>query len=183
VRELRELTAAGGVERSFAADGVKRREVQWVVADRSGASERGRRITTLDQEHHESGKLVRERRWRPGERGAELVSEQRWYLNGQPKELIEFTSGDGRQLRRETGFHDNGRKASEAFWIVAGGSGRGPELATGVHKAWDAEARLRSERSYDERGRITREREYDGTGKLVRDDEVFEDGSRKAFGR
>ena len=38
----------------------------------------------LDQEFHESGKLVRERRWRPGERGGELVSEASWYLNGQP---------------------------------------------------------------------------------------------------
>jgi antitoxin component YwqK of YwqJK toxin-antitoxin module len=183
VREAQELTPAGGVERSFAADGVKRREVQWVVvADRSD-SERSRRVTTLDQEHHDSGKLVRERRWRPSERGAELVSEQRWYLNGQPKELVEFVSGEGRQLRRETGFHDNGRKASDGLWVLPAPGTRGGDLPTGIHRSWDADARLRGERTYDERGRITRERELDGAGKVVRDDEVFEDGSRKACGR
>ena len=181
IRESHDITAAGGVERSFAADGVKRREVQWVRVERAG-SERGRRVTTLDQEHHESGKLVRERRWRPTERGAELVSEQRWYLNGQPRERTEFVSGEGRQLRRETSFHDNGSKAAEGLWVVSAG-GRGPDLATGIHRSWDADTRLRSERSYDERGRITRERELDPSGKVIRDDEVFEDGSRKAFGR
>jgi hypothetical protein len=111
------------------------------------------------------------------------VSEQRWYLNGQPRELTEFVSGEGRQLRRETSFHDNGRKAGEGVWIVAGPGSRGSDLATGVHRGWDADARLRIERSYDERGRITREREFDVSGKVVRDDEVFEDGSRKALGR
>ena len=182
VRESQDVTPTGGLERSFAADGVKRREIQWVVVERSG-SERGRRVNTLDQEHHESGQRVRERRWRPTERGAELVSEQRWYLNGQPRELIEFVSGEGRLLRRETSFHDNGRKAREGLWVVGAGGGRGAELATGIHRSWDADARLRSERSYDERGRIARERELDASGKVVRDDEVFEDGSRKAFGR
>ena len=36
---------------------------------------------------------------------------------------------------------------------------------------------------HNERGRVTRERAFDAGGTLVRDDEVFEDGSRKAFGR
>ncbi len=182
VRELQEITATGGIERTFAADGAKRREIQWVTVEASGG-ERPRRVTTLDQEHHESGKLVRERKWRPGDRGAELVSEQRWYLNGQPRELVEFTRSDGRALRRETAFHDSGRKAAEGTWLVGGPGSRGGDTATGVHRHWDAEARLRSERSYDERGRVTREREFDASGKVVRDDEVFEDGSRKAVGR
>src|SRR5205085_10764158 len=56
VRDVAELSATGGVERSFAADGTKRREVQWTNV----AGERPRRVTTLDQEFHESGKLVRE---------------------------------------------------------------------------------------------------------------------------
>jgi len=44
------------------------------------------------------------------------------------------------------------------------------------------ESALRAERFHDELGRITRERAFD-VGVLVRDDEVFEDGSRKAYGR
>ena len=178
VRELMEVTANGGVERSFAADGTKRHELQWLTL----AGERPRRITTLEQEFHESGKLVHERRWRAGERGGELVSEASWYLNGQPRQRTEFVGADGGTLRRETRFHDNGKKAFEGAWRVAANGGR-DELPTGAHQSFDAEGRLRGERSYDERGRVKRERELDERGTVLRDDEVFEDGSRKAVGR
>jgi antitoxin component YwqK of YwqJK toxin-antitoxin module len=87
VHELQESNATGGVERTFAADGTKRREVQWLAL----AGDRPRRVTTLDQEFHESGKKLRERHWQAGERG-ELVSEETWYLNGQPKERVEYSS-------------------------------------------------------------------------------------------
>jgi len=177
VRESSEQTAAGGVERAFAADGTKRREQQWTTVP----GERPRRVTVLDQEFHESGKLVRERRWRPSERGSELQLEATWYLNGQPKTKSEYSVADGRTLRRETSFHDNGRKASEGTW--QGDRGSRNEVATGTQQTFDAEGRLRGERIYDERGRIKRERELDERGNLVRDDEVFEDGSRKAVGR
>ena len=177
VRELSEISASGGVERSFAADGTKRREQQWTTIP----GERPRRVTVLEQEFHENGKLVRERRWRPSERGAEPVSDASWYLNGQPKARSEYSVADGRTLRRETGFHDNGRKSFEGAWQTPA-SGRG-ELPTGTQQSFDSEGRLRSERIYDERGRIKRTRELDERGNIVRDDEVFEDGSRKAVGR
>ncbi|MEP7301977.1 MAG: hypothetical protein ABI699_10650 [Caldimonas sp.] len=178
VRELQEAAAGGGVERSFAADGTKRREVQWTTL----AGERPRRITTLDQEFHESGKLVRERRWLAGERGGELALEATWYLNGQPRQRSEFSVVDGRPVRREIGFHDNGRKSAEGVWRIETGRGRS-ESPSGAHQSFDVEGRLRGERIYDERGRIRRERELDERGTVVRDDEVFEDGSRKAVGR
>ena len=177
VRESTEQNAAGGVERAFAVDGTKRRETQWTTVP----GERPRRITTLDQEFHESGKLVRERRWRPSERGGELQLEATWYLNGQPKTKSEYSVADGRTLRRETSYHDNGRKAFEGAW--QGERGGRAELAVGTQQTFDGEGRLRGERSYDERGRIKRERELDERGNVVRDDEVFEDGSRKAVGR
>ena len=179
VREVQETTATGGVEQSFYGNGNKRREQQWVALP----GERNRRYTSLDQEFHESGKLVRERRWKMGERVVELVSEQTWYLNGQPKERTEIVAKDGRSQRVEASFHDNGTKASEGSWRVAATNGRGSDTAIGVHRSWDADGRLRSESHYDERGRITRERSFDAAGVLVRDDEVFEDGSRKAFGK
>jgi antitoxin component YwqK of YwqJK toxin-antitoxin module len=177
VREVAEQTAEGGVERSFAADGTKRRELRWTTL----AGERPRRVTTLDPEFHESGKLVRERRWRPTERGAELELEATWYLNGQPKTRSDYSVADGRVTRRETSFHDNGKKASEGSW--QGGAGGRGEQPTGTRQTFDAEGRLRGERIYDERGRVKRERELDERGNVVRDDEVFEDGSRKAVGR
>ena len=105
-----------------------------------------------------------------------------WYLNGQPKAETQYVAEGGRTLRREVEFHDNGKKAFEGSWLVGARGGR-DETATGTHRSFDAEGRLRAERVYDERGRIRHEREIDERGNVVRDDEVFEDGSRKAVGR
>jgi len=181
VRESQETSASGGVERSFYADGTKRRELAWVAA----AGERARRLTTLEQEFHEGGRLVHERRWRVAEGGssAELASEQQWYLNGQPKERVDYAVVDGRLQRQETSYHDNGRKSFEGTWRGTATSGRGRDIASGVHRSWDEGGALRAERFHDERGRVTRERAFDGAGVLVHDDEVFEDGSRKASGK
>ena len=183
VREQRETSESGGVERAFYENGAKRREVQWSAL----GGDRNRRVTTLEQEFHESGKLVHEKRWRVGERGGELVLEQHWYLNGQPRDRTDYAAGaDGKALRTEIAYFDNGRKASEGSWrIAADGArfGRGESLPTGTHRSWDSDGRLRGETVYDERGRLTREREIDASGQVVRDDEVFEDGSRKALAR
>lgn len=175
--ETSERTETGGIDRAFSPEGIKRREVQWL---RVGPPERSRRASTLEQEFHESGTLVRERRWNVAERSSELVLEQRWYLNGQPREKQEFTTVDGRPVRRDTRFHDNGRIASEAAWLLAD---RYDTQPIGIHKQFDDQGRLREERHHDARGKLTRERSFDETGQLLRDDEVFEDGSRKAVAR
>ena len=185
VRESRETTATGSVERSFAADGTKRHEVQGLVIGTS-ANGQPRSITTLDQEFHESGKLVRERRWVAGERGADPVSDTSWYLNGQMKTQARYVASGERQIRRDTTFHDNGKPAAEGTWVVgvaARGRGGRDERPTGVHRSFDDAGRVRGEVVYDDRGRITRERAFDESGVVVRDDEVFEDGSRKSVGR
>ncbi len=177
VREQQEASAAGGSERSFSVDGVKRRELQWVaLADGT----RTRRVTTLDQEFHDSGTLVRERRWRTTDRGGELQLEQTWYLNGQPKDKLDYLSVDKQAARRDSRFHDNGRVASEGLWLL---KSRYETQASGVHRQFDDAGRLRRERHHDGRGRVSRERELDESGGVTRDDEVFEDGSRKALGR
>jgi antitoxin component YwqK of YwqJK toxin-antitoxin module len=174
-REQVDSDARGGTERSFTDSGAKRSERQWVNVTTDG---RTRRITTLDREYHESGTLLRERQWAAGERDSELRLEQRWYLNGQLKEKQEYAAVDGRPARRETHFHDNGRVSSEGLWLV---SGRHNSQASGVHKSYDSDGRLRLERHHDTKGRVTRERELDEAGQVKRDDELFEDGSRKAF--
>ncbi|NUZ04675.1 toxin-antitoxin system YwqK family antitoxin [Piscinibacter koreensis] len=171
VRERVEKTTDGSIERRFAADGVLRHEARWAALP----GERAGRVKTLEQEYHESGKLVLERRWRDGT----LVSEARWYLNGQPKERIEHVEGQ----RREQRFHDDGSKAFEGAWLAGDPRRRGVDLPTGTHRHFDVGGRVRAELVHDERGRLTREREFDANGQLVRDDEVFEDGSRKAVGR
>lgn len=190
VRELRETTAGGGVlQRSFAADGTKLREVQWAPPPAAAGDARPRgAVKVLEQEFHPSGKLVRETRWTPDDRGgADLASESRWYLNGQPKERVEYhAEADGRRLRRETLYFDDGRPSFEGAWIVGGAAGSRldrAELPTGAHRRFDEQGRLRGERVHDDRGRVTREREFDEAGALTRDDEVFEDGSRKSRAR
>lgn len=177
LREETVIDSAGGSERGYSAEGVKRREAVWVTQVANG---RSTRITTLDQEFHESGTLVRERRWLPGERGSELQLEQHWYLNGQPREKLEYFQQDGQSARRETRYHDNGRVSAEGLWFV---KGRYDSQATGTHKNFDDQGRLRSERFHDGRGRVNRERELDETGRVLRDEALFEDGSRKAFAR
>ncbi len=188
VREVRETTATGTVERSFAADGTKRHETQSVaIASSSG---RPRSVRTLDQEFHETGKLIHEQRWTPGEQGADPVSDTSWYLNGQMKDQVRYVASGDRQVKRETSFHDNGKIAFEGTWVVDG-SRRGryerdddprDERPTGTHKTFDEQGRVRGEQVFDDRGRLTRESTFD-LGVLVRDDEVFEDGSRKSVGR
>ena len=176
-REQTEITSAGGSERSFSAQGVKRRELVWITQQRDG---RPVRVTTLEREFHETGALVHEKRWTPSERGGELQSEQHWYLNGQPRDKLEVIKLDGQPAERRTSYHDNGRVAVEGVWL---GAGRGETIANGVHKHFDDQGRVRAEQVFDARGRISREREFDEAGQLTRDDEVFEDGSRKSRGR
>ena len=171
--ETSERTEAGGVDRRFAEDGVKRREVQWV---RAGSSDRPRKVTVLDQEFHERGTLVRERRWQATERGADLVLEQTWYLNSQPRERQDYLLVDGKRTRRETDYHDNGRVAFEGSWRAEAND----STPIGVHKRFDDQGRLRGESRYDARGKLAHERSLDESGKVTRDDEVYEDGSRKA---
>ena len=177
IRELQEVNADGGVERSFAANGVKRREVQWITRP-DGA--RTQRITTLEQEFHESGAMVRERKWRVVERGGELQVEQSWYLNGQPREKQEYQDVEGQPGRLETRFHDNGKMAFQGLWLL---KGRYETQAQGVHKYFGEAGQARYERHHDARGRMAREREFDESGRVVRDEELFEDGSRKSLAR
>jgi antitoxin component YwqK of YwqJK toxin-antitoxin module len=176
-RQQIENNAQNGSERTFSEAGVIRREVQWL---NQGAEGRTQRVTVLEREHHESGTLVRERRWKPADRGAELQIEQRWYLNGQPREKQEFMPVEGKPGQRDTHYHDNGQMSFEGAYVREGRSGR---QAMGVHKNYDASGRLRGERHYDARGRVSRERELDESGVVKRDEELFEDGSRKAYSR
>jgi antitoxin component YwqK of YwqJK toxin-antitoxin module len=193
VRELRETNASGGLERKFAADGTKLRELQWVTIAAAGSAAvstsvgaRPRNVDTLEQEFHESGKLIHERKWAPGDRGSDLTLESHWYLNGQLKDRSQFSDSNGKRVRHDTSFYDNGKPASEGNWLLTDSKlVRNDSYGTqfGSHKSFDDQGRLRGERIYDDRGRLTRERDIDERGTVVRDDEVFEDGSRKSSGK
>ena len=80
----------------------------------------------------------------------------------------------------ETDFHDNGQPAHTGRYATVS---RYERRAVGRHQSFDTQGKLVGESLYDTRGRISRERAWDASGQLLRDDEVFEDGSRKAFAK
>ncbi len=160
------------VERTFYPSGVKRREASTIQ------TEQGRR-RELETDFSERGTPVLEKRF--GEGGQ--ISERAWYLNQQLRYETEWSAADPaqpRQLNRrvEKTYFDSGRLASEGAFQR---QGRGPEIAVGTHKSFDESQRLRFERIHDAQGKPTRERQFGETGALIRDDEIFEDGSRRAF--
>ena len=190
VRESREVTATGSVERSFHANGAKRHEVQFTILPKpAGASANAAApsVRTLEQDYAESGRLVHEQRWTPNDHGADLVADSTWYLNGQPKTETRFVGGPQGRVRREKTFYDSGALQSEGDWVTVARDGSRfggrDDRPFGTHRTYTENARKRSESVYDDNGRLTRERTFDESGAVVRDDEVFEDGSRKAVGR
>lgn len=167
LRSQEETDADGRqIERSFAEDGVKRRETRWIKSERS-------RFKDYEQDFHDSGTLTLERRWH----GGELSVERAFYLNGQPRSQRQYFKRDGLAGFDLKEFHDNGKLAFEGRYIQ---EDRYRQLAVGDHRSYDAESRLKWERNYDAKGRLTREKEFDDKGRMTRDDAVFEDGSRKA---
>ncbi len=160
-------------ERYYSPAGIKRREVQSAIDGKLTVKEQ-------EQDFAESGALARDRRWK----GGWPVSDLSFFLNGQPRSKIEYGGTAGGNAagapawRQTTEYHDNGKIASTGRY----GSGeRQQNLPMGTHQRFDEAGQLVAESIYDERGRITREKSWDGDGKLLRDDELFEDGSRKAF--
>ena len=179
-QQVIDLGTASGGESDFAEDGVKRKAVAWIILPSGIAGKPGYRTVTLQQDFHESGTLVRERRWTPNGHGAELALDETWYLNGQLKTKDEFLVQDGQRVKRTTRYFDNGKVDATGVWLAKGDDDTHP---MGVHQRFDADGRLRGESSYDARGRLTRERALDEAGTVVKDDQVFEDGSRKAFAK
>jgi antitoxin component YwqK of YwqJK toxin-antitoxin module len=171
-----ELNAERYVERNFSPEGVKRKEVQWKIGKDK------KRLREREQLFHESGALTEERMWQASEaiNESRLKSESMFYLNGQPRSKISYTQEGKDDVSEEKHFHDNGQLASQGRYIS---EGRYRSRATGTHQTFNTKGKLVAENLYDNKGRITRERAWDEAGQLVRDDEVFEDGSRKAYAK
>jgi antitoxin component YwqK of YwqJK toxin-antitoxin module len=156
-------------ERRFAEDGVLRAELQWQLDGKTSSK-------TLEREFSEKGSLVREQKW--ADRRA--VSDASFYLNGQPKSRALYSRDGTTEFVDETAYYDNGKPSSTGRYSQADRYNRIP---VGTHQSFSQLGKLVSESIYDTRGRISREREWDDDGKLLHDDEVFEDGSRKAYAK
>jgi len=167
---LDEITGNQRTERRYSSEGVKRREVVSLLGERGATKQR-------EQEFSEKGTLVRDQRWNPA---GEPVSDESFYLNGQPlSKAIYGVGGDPRQIEI-TEFHDNGQRAAVGRYVAVD---RFRQTAIGTHQRFSESGTLIAESIYDDKGRITRERTWDASGKLERDEEVFEDGSRKAYAK
>ncbi|MET0311904.1 MAG: hypothetical protein ABW051_07620, partial [Burkholderiaceae bacterium] len=153
----------------YTPEGLKRVEIVSAVTDT-------RTMRELQRDYSERGTLAREQRWSRGE----LAGDDTFYLNGQPKSRTTYAREGDRIVSEVRQFHDSGKLASEGRYAQ---SGRYRELALGTHKYYAEDGRLAGESVYDDKGRLSRQRAWDEAGKLVRDEEVFEDGSRKAFSR
>ena len=158
------------IERRFSSEGIKRREVVSLLGERSAVKQR-------EQEFSERGTLVREQRWNAA---GVPQSDESYYENGQPRSKSVYGIGGNQRLIEVTEYHDDGQKAAVGRYLAIH---RLSQVPTGVHQRFGDNGLVIAESTYDDRGRITRERSWDAAGKLERDDEVFEDGSRKAFAK
>lgn len=165
------------LERFYGNDGSKRREKLWTEAEKPAQLLR-------ESEYHASGTLVRERLYAladvGGRKRSRLASEARFYLNGQPQSKDNYTLEGNVEMRDSQRFSDKGTLRAQGRYALDGRYGERP---VGVHKAFFDNGKLEQEEQYDDKGNVKRQRVWDEAGKLLSDDELFEDGSRKAYTR
>jgi antitoxin component YwqK of YwqJK toxin-antitoxin module len=158
------------IERQFSSEGVKRRETAWLLLERSAVKQR-------EQEFSEKGTLIRDQRWNSA---GVPIGDDSYYLNGQPRARSAFSgSGEARTVEI-TEFYDTGQRAAQGRFKAAV---RGRQVPIGTHRRFNESGVLLAESTFDAKGRVTRERSWDASGEPLADDEVFEDGSRKAYTR
>lgn len=157
-------------EQNYSSEGIKRRETVFLLVERTS-------VRVREQAFSEKGTLVRDQRWNSA---GEPIVDDSYYLNGQPRSKSAYSgSGDARAVEI-TEFYDSGQRAALGRYEVVG---RNRQIPVGTHQRFSEKGTLLAESSFDAKGRVTRERTWDENGELQRDDEVFEDGSRKAFTR
>jgi antitoxin component YwqK of YwqJK toxin-antitoxin module len=166
-----ELAGTQRIEQRFSSEGVKRYELAALVVERGSVKQR-------EAEYSERGSLVREQRWNPA---GVALSDNSFYLNGQPRSTTAYSGDGAARVADITEFHDNGQRAAQGRFSAP--APRGRLLPVGLHRRFDDAGRLQSESAYDDKGRVMRERTWDANGQPDRDDEVFPDGSRRAYAK
>ncbi len=176
--ELEEELLPGGAQKRETAyhpdGGGKRRERLWDVSAGRPA------LLLREADFHTSGTLVVERQYQLVDT-SRLAAESRFYLNGQPQQKDVYTPGDGNvELRDTQRYTDQGKLKAQGRYALEGRYGERP---VGVHQTFFANGKPEREDSFDTKGKITRQKVWDESGKLLSDDELFEDGSRKAYSK
>ncbi|MBC3918386.1 hypothetical protein H8L32_12915 [Undibacterium sp. CY18W] len=163
--------------KQYSDTGILRKETVWNMIEKTAVIER-------EVEYHESGAKVREQLYtlteKDGRRQNRLVSDASFYLNGQPRRSEKFLIEGKNDIKEVRNYFDNGQMSSLERYVS---EGRYLERPVGIHQGFAQNGKLVRESHYDERGRIQRERSWDENGKQLSDDQVYEDGSRKAFSK
>lgn len=164
-------------ETSYFDDGGKRREKLWDVSSRPA-------LLLGEAEFHASGTRVAERSFQVveanGRKRSRLATESRFYLNGQPQQKDVYTLEGNTELRDTQRFTDQGKLRSQGRYVVEGRYGERP---VGVHQVFFASGKQEREDSFDAKGKLARQKVWNESGQLLSDDELFEDGSRKAYSK
>lgn len=181
--ELEEELLSGGVHKRETAyypeGGGKRRERLWDVSAGRPA------LLLREADFHTSGTLVAERQYQvvdtsSGRKRSRLAAESRFYLNGQPQQKDTYTQDGNTELRDTQRYTDQGKLKTQGRYVLEGRYGERP---VGVHQTFFADGKPEREDSFDAKGKATRQKLWDESDKLLSDDEVFEDGSRKAYSK
>nr|WP_315475544.1 hypothetical protein [uncultured Undibacterium sp.] len=177
IRNTMELKASEITETGFFENSNKQYETVINAAEKSRAFVR-------KSVFYESGSTKQEQKFSMLEIEAKrrnfMTSEAQFYQNGQMRQLQKF-SIEGRDYFKEVkSFNDKGALTSQAKYQQLGSYNNRP---IGIHKTFFDDGKISYEEHHDKNGKVFRQKRWDESGKLIADDEVFEDGSRKAFSK
>lgn len=177
IKSSMQLKANEMTETGFFDNGNKQYETV------SSTAEKTRNFTRKSM-YYESGSLKQEQKYSmldiDAKRRNFMSSEAQFYQNGQMRQLQEF-SVEGKDFYKEVkSYNDKGILISQARYQQLGSYNN---RAVGIHKAFFDDGKISYEDHYDKNGKLFRQKRWDENGKIVSDDEVFEDGSRKAYSK
>ena len=177
IRSTSELKANELTETSYADNGNKRHQVVFNMTEKSRAFIR-------KTEFHDSGPMVKEQKFSmleiDGRRRNIMVEETQFYLNGQIRSQDRYRFEGKDYLLDARTFSDKGKLVDVASYVVESTYSRRP---FGVHQSFFESGKLASEHHYSSTGKIFRQKSWSEQGVLESDEEVFEDGSRKAYNK
>lgn len=177
IRSTSELKGSELLEISYGDKGNKQHEVVFNLAEKS-------RAWIRKAEFHENGTLIQEQKFSmlelDGRRRNILVEEVRFYLNGQTRSQDRYRFEGKDHILDAKSFSDKGKLVSTGSYLVESAYGRRP---IGVHQSYFENGILASENHYNSVGKIHRQKTWDEQGTLTNDEEVYEDGSRKAYSK
>jgi hypothetical protein len=150
------------IERRFSPDGVKRGETQWLLDERGATKLR-------EQAFSETGMPVSDQRWNAA---GELLSNERFYPNGQPRRRTLYGVDGNPRLIEITEFHDNGQQAAAGRYLMDA-ERFNQRTPIGAHRRFNDKGIPLAESVYDDQGRLTRERAWDDNGRLKRDEQAL----------